>query len=217
MAKVLQDLGVDKLVPKFTLPHISVFWAVLISLFLILGLLIFFVIYKWKVYNIKILEFRDRGNNAFECKLINAKQIEKDNMPQLKLWGRKGRTINYPTGENLIPMRTKFGFMRNIILMHKDKVGDYRPFKPITKAELINVNKYVDKDGYFDKDKFFEELFPVLKIDNLKMRGWYNLMNKETFNIYQEKGEWIKKNWPLMVVLFVVFGIGIGAYLLFGS
>ena len=198
-------------------------WDIAIAVEVItLVLLIVFVIYIWKTYKYRILELEDRGRGSLRARILWAKEVMYNGMPRYQVLGKKNEhgeplKINATTTDNTIPLRTVGGFYKDIVIMYKDKNGDYRAYKPIVDKTQIDLNSYrEEKDGQklFNVTRFLDELFPVLKVDNLKMRGWYSLMTKETMNLYKDPKEAKKKLINMMLVLGVIFGICIGAYLI---
>ena len=198
-------------------------WDLAIALEVIfLILLVVYVVYIFKVYKYRILELEDRGRGSLRARILWAKPMMENGIPRYVILGKKDENgkplkIIATTTDNTIPLRTIMGFYKDIVIMHKDKNGDYRPFKPITDQTQIDLEPYnvtVDNQKLFNKTKFLNNLFPVLKIDNLKMRGWYALMTKETLNLYKDKSEFMKKLPSMMIVLAVVFGLCVGAYML---
>ena len=198
-------------------------WDIAIAIEVIfLILLIMFVIYIFKVYRYRILELEDRGRGSLRARIMWAKPLTENGIPRYVILGKKDEhgkplKITATTSDNTIPLRTVGGFYKDIVIMHKDKNGDYRPFKPITDKTQIDLESYREEhDGkkLFNITKCLDELFPTLKIDNLKMRGWYALMTKETLNLYKDKSEFMKKLPSIMIVICIIFGLGIGAYML---
>ncbi len=197
-------------------------WDIAIAMEVIfLILLIIYVVYVFKVYRYRILELEDRGRGSLRARILWAKPLTENGIPRYVILGKKDEhgkplKITATTTDNTIPLRTIFGFYKDIVIMYKDKNGDYRPYKPITDKAQIDLEPYrqlVDNQKLFNVTKFLDELFPVLKIDNLKMRGWYALMTKETLNLYKDKSDLMKKLPSIMVVLFIIFGLGVGAYM----
>lgn len=214
MADVVQEF-VGKLKPSFSLPKIDPYIALFIGLGIVLLFMIIVVIWIYKTYKIKIIILNDLGNNAFLGEIKNGREFVENDITKIKLMGKHGDKINYPTRDSFIPYKNTFGFMRFLFIVHRDKNGDYRPFKAIINPNLVDYKGFIDKNKTFKIKDFLNSLFPVLKIDNLKMRTWYHLKVQETLNIYKEgMGEWLKKNANIMVFLFIIFALIIGAYLL---
>ncbi len=200
-------------------------WDIAIAgeiIFLIL--LIGFVVWVWKVYRYRILELEDMGRGSLRARILWAKPITENGIPRYQILGKKdefGKPLKIiaSTSDNTIPLRTIAGFYKDIVIMYKDKNGDYRPWKPIVDKTQIDIESYkiFNKEAnkkLFNITKFLDELFPVLKIDNQKMRGWYALMTKETFNLYKDKSEFMKKLPSIMIVVCIIFGLCLAAYMI---
>ena len=234
MANVIQDV-MGNFAPKgdgagFTLPTINTYDAVLYSLIGILILLILVFAYRFFVYKIKILELEDRGRNSLKARVLLAKKIYENGRPKYQLWGmkdpnstgffKKPLRINASPSDNLIPLKIMGIIYRDLVMMHRDKLGDFRPWKVIVNKDQINVEDYYKKgtgdEKIFEMEKFLDDLFPVLKIDNLKMRGWYHLNVKETIGMYKEKSGLSPEARNVMMILFVVFALCVGAYMYLG-
>ncbi len=200
-------------------------WDIAIAgeiIFLIL--LIGFVVWVWKVYRYRILELEDMGRGSLRARILWAKPVTINGIPRYQILGKKNEfgkplTIIASTSDNTIPLKTFAGFYKDIVIMYKDKNGDYRPYKPIVDKTQINIDEYkiYNKEAgkkLFNLSKFLDELFPVLKIDNLKMRGWYALMTKETLNLYKDKSELMKKLPSIMIIICIIFGLCLAAYMI---
>jgi len=227
MANVIQNsvanLGIK--MPSFSLPQVDTYTAILVGMGVLLVLMISLVFYKLFVYKIKILEMEDRGRSSVVARMLSAKTITENGVKKYQLWGEKDENrkpikLIASSTDNVIPIKTMGGMVyRDLVIMHRDKIGDYRPWKPIVSAEQINLDDFVDENKEtgrksFRAQEFIDWLFPVLKIDNLKMRGWYTLQTKETLNLYKEEGKLLKKYGNMMMLLFIIFAVGVGAYML---
>jgi hypothetical protein len=188
MADVLQGVK-NQLIPKglkFSLPSISPLWAALIGeVILIVGIITLFL-YKFFVYKIRVIEIEDRGK-GYKAKILHAKEVFVNEVKKYKIWGNKD-LIPTTSADFIIPLEVGFGISRDMVILHKDINGDHRPM-------TINESKDLD-------------------IDNQKARGWHNLKIKETLSLYKDRSEFMTKYGSVLLIAFIIFAVGIGAYLL---
>jgi len=206
------------------MPAMSTYDAILYLLIAILFLMFTIFIWKFLVYRIKILALQDRGRGSLLGRIYLAKEVMVNGTNRYQLLGKKDSygkpfQIMTSTSDNIIPIRTKIGTYRDFVIYHVDKNGDFRPFRPITSPDQIVLDDFTTKDEAtgnkeFRFKDFVEWLFPQLKIDNIKMRDWHILQTKETFSTYIESGATMKKIIKLMPILFIIFAVCMGAYML---
>lgn len=193
IANVLQGIK-SQIIPKglsFSLPRINPLWAMLIGEILLVVFVIFIFLYKFFVYKIRIIVREDRGKST-KAHILHAREVFVNGVKKYKVWGKrvdkKPLLIPATSSDYITPLETVFGIHRDMIELHKDINGDYRPLIP-------NPEK-----GHLD-------------IDNQKARGWHSLKYKETFSLYKEKSEFMQKYGNIMIILLVIFTIMMGVYL----
>jgi hypothetical protein len=225
MADLVQDFKAQ-FIPKFSLPQIDLYTALIVGMIIIFILLIFFIIYIWRTYRIRIIELEDLGK-GYRAKIFQARPVTINGIPKYRLLGKKdeGSTffhpkplmINASPSDAVIPLRTALDFYKDLIIVHKDKAGDARPFKLFTSKDQINFGTYADTEGKVNLDKLFGDIFPTLQVDNIKMRGWYKLKSNEGLNIYHEPTNFLGGvgTGSLMFIMFIIFAVFINAYLIF--
>ena len=226
MADVLQEAfgGITPKLPSISLPSISTYDALLYGMIAIFVLMIVLFVMRFLVYKVKILALEDRGRGSLLGRIYAARHVTVNGTPRYQLLGKKDSygnpyQIMASTSDNIIPLKTALGTYRDLVVYHVDKNGDFRPFKPIVSAEQVNIKDFQIVDertggALFKYREFVEWMFPLLKIDNLKMRDWHILQTKETFSTYIESGATMKKIIKLMPILFIIFAVCMGAYML---
>lgn len=228
MADIIQG-AVGNLIPKFSMPSFQMgmkemLWMGIFVEIIITFIFLYIVIYIWRNYTIRLIELEPMGK-SYRARILWGKPIIENGVPKYQILGKKdeGSTffkkvpLKIPAfpSDVKIPMKAILGY-KELIIVHKDKNGDYRPFKALISKDQFDLTQYVGKEGQFNFNHFFEDLLPTLQIDNVKMRSWYKMKVNETLNIYKDPVQGLSKliRPDLMMVLFIIFVVMIGAYMI---
>ncbi len=232
MADIIQEAigSLTPNMPSFSMSSLSVrqmLWVGVAAEIIIVIVFVYFVYFIWKNYSIRLVELEDIGK-SFRARLYRAKPITENGVPKYQILGQKdedstffhNKPLKIPAfpSDTKIPLRGFAGFYKDLIIVHKDKNGDHRPFKALISKDQFDLQRYIKENNQFDFDAFFKDLLPTLQIDNVKMRSWYKMKINEGLNIYREPGLsslFQGGTMNLMMVLFVIFAIFIGAYMIF--